>query len=197
MKTELQILPYLDMPLQHADPAILRAMRRPSDITATREKLAHIREVVEDIALRTTLIVGYPGEDEQSFQKLVDFVQSVRFDHLGTFPYSFEPGSPAEPLGDPIPEHIKTERVEQIMQIQAEISLERNQHFIGQIMDVLVEGVDRESGISIGRSYRDAPEVDGLVMIEGLAPVGELVQVKIHSAITHDLIGELVHPSSP
>jgi len=197
MKTELQILPYLDMPLQHADPAILRAMRRPSDITATREKLAHIRSVVEDIALRTTLIVGYPGEDEKSFQKLVDFVKSMHFDHLGTFPYSFEPGSPAEPLGDPIPEQIKTERVEQIMQIQAEISLERNQHFIGQTMDVLVEGVDRVSGISIGRSYRDAPEVDGLVMIEGLAPVGELVQVKIHSAITHDLIGKLVHPSSP
>lgn len=192
MKSEPQILPYLDMPLQHADPAILRAMRRPSDIHAFRENLAHIRSIVEDIALRTTMIVGYPGEDEASFQKLVDFIQNVRFDHLGTFPYSFEPGAPAEPLGDPIPEHVKIERVEQLMQIQAEISLERNQRFIGRVMKVLVEGVDEENKISIGRSYRDAPEIDGLVLVEGLAPIGELVQVKVNSAITHDLVGKLV-----
>ena len=196
MKSEPQILPYLDMPLQHADPSILRSMRRPSDILAVRETLAHIRSRIEDITLRTTLIVGYPGEDQQSFQKLLDFVQTVRFDHLGTFPYSYEVGTPAEPLGDPVPEHIKTERVERIMQTQAEISLERNQRFIGRVLDVLVEGVDDENEISIGRSYRDAPEIDGLVLIEGLAPVGELVPVRINSAITHDLVGTLVesHP---
>ena len=196
MKSEPQILPYLDMPLQHADPSILRAMRRPSDILAVRENLAHIRSEVEDISLRTTLIVGYPGEDEQSFNKLINFIQTVRFDHVGTFPYSFEPGSPAEPLGDPIPETVKTEWVEQIMQIQAEISLERNQSFIGRVMDVLIEGVDQENNISIGRSYRDAPEIDGLVLVEGIAPIGELVQVKINSAITHDLIGKLVENHS-
>ncbi len=121
----------------------------------------------------------------------------MRFDHLGTFPYSFEPGAPAEPLGDPIPEHIKTERVEHLMKIQAEISLERNQRFIGRVMQVLIEGVDQENKISIGRSYRDAPEVDGLVLVEGMAPIGEMVQVKINSAITHDLVGKLViSPSS-
>lgn len=191
MKSEAQILPYLDMPLQHADPDILRAMHRPRDTMAVRKSLAHIRSEVEDVALRTTLIVGFPGEDEQSFHKLTDFVQSVRFDHLGTFPYSFEPGSPAEPLGDPIPEPIKIERMEQIMQIQAEISLERNQRFIGKVMDVLIEGVDEENEISIGRTYRDAPEIDGLVLVEGVAPIGELVQVRINSAITHDLIGSM------
>lgn len=194
MKSEPQILPYLDMPLQHADPTILKSMRRPSDILAVRETLAHIRSLIEDITLRTTLIVGYPGEDQQSFQKLVDFIQSVRFDHLGTFPYSFEVGTPAEPLGDPVPEHIKTERVERIMQTQAEISLERNQRFIGRVLDVLIEGVDDENEISIGRSYRDAPEIDGLVLIEGLAPVGEMIPVRINSAITHDLVGTLVDP---
>jgi ribosomal protein S12 methylthiotransferase len=119
-------------------------------------------------------------------------VQSVRFDHLGAFTYSFEPGTPAESLGDPIPAQIKTERLERLMQVQAEISLERNQRFIGKTLDILVEGVDDENKISIGRSYRDAPEIDGLVIIEGIAPIGKLVKVQINSAITHDLIGVLV-----
>jgi len=193
MHNQPQILPYLDMPLQHGDPEVLRSMRRPRDIMGTRKTLSHIRSIMPDIALRTTFIVGYPGEDEKAFQNLVDFVQKVRFDHLGVFPYSFEPGTPAEPLGDPVPEHVKVERFEYLMQIQGEISLERNQRFIVKTMDVLIEGVDEENQISIGRSYRDAPEIDGLVVIEGLAPIGEIVQVKINSAITHDLVGELVN----
>jgi ribosomal protein S12 methylthiotransferase len=192
--SEPQLLSYLDMPLQHADPNILRAMRRPSDTFRVRETLSYIRSVIPNVALRTTFIVGFPGEDEKAFQNLVNFVQEVRFDHVGVFPYSFEPGTPAEGLGDPIPEHIKMERLEYLMQIQAEISLERNQRFIGNTLDVLVEGVDQENQISIGRSYRDAPEIDGLVVIEGIAPLGEITQVKINSAITHDLVGELINP---
>ncbi len=192
MHDEPQILPYLDMPLQHADPEILRSMRRPSNILGVRKTLAQIRSIMPDITLRTTFIVGYPGEDEKAYKNLVNFVQEVRFDHIGVFPYSFESGSPAEPLGDPIPEHVKIERLEHLMQIQGEISLERNQRFIGKTLDVLIEGVDEENQISIGRSYRDAPEIDGLVIIEGLAPIGEIVPVKINSAITHDLVGELV-----
>lgn len=191
MAAEPQILPYLDMPLQHADPEILRAMRRPRDVIAIRKTLSHIREVIPDVALRTTFIVGYPGENEKSFQKLINFIQTVRFDHFGAFTYSFEPGTPAEPLGDPIPEHIKTERLEHLMQVQAEISLERNNRFIGKTLDILVEGVDEENKVSIGRSYRDAPEIDGLVVIEDIAPIGEIVKVQINSAITHDLIGKL------
>ena len=192
MGSEPQILPYLDMPLQHADPDILRSMRRPRDVLGVRRTLSQIRSTIPDIALRTTFIVGYPGEDESAFQNLIEFIQEVRFDHVGAFPYSFEPGTPAEPLGDPIPEHVKVERLEYLMKVQGEISLERNQRFIGRTLDVLIEGVDEENKISIGRSYRDAPEIDGLVIVEGLAPVGEIVQAKISSAITHDLVGELV-----
>ena len=192
MNSEPQILPYLDMPLQHADPGILRSMRRPRDITGVRKTLSQIRSVMPEVALRTTFIVGYPGEDDTAFQNLIKFIQEVRFDHVGVFPYSFEPGTPAEPLGDPIPEHVKVERLEYLMQVQGEISLERNQRFIGKTLDMMVEGVDEENQISIGRSYRDAPEIDGLVIVEGLAPIGELVQVKINSAITHDLVGELI-----
>lgn len=194
MSSEPQILPYLDMPLQHADPEILRTMRRPRNTLEVRKTLSHIRSAIADVTLRTTFIVGYPGEDKKAFQNLINFVQTVRFDHLGAFAYSFEPGTPAEPLGDPIPEQIKMERLEYLMQVQAEISLERNQRFVGKTLDVLIEGVDDEKRISIGRSYRDAPEIDGLVVIEGIAPIGELVQVQISSAITHDLVGELVKP---
>jgi len=196
MASEPQILPYIDIPLQHADPEILRAMRRPKDNHAVRQMLANIRTKIPGVALRTTFIVGYPGENEPAFQNLIRFVQSVRFDHLGAFTYSFEPGTPAEPLGDPIPEEIKATRLEQLMQVQAAISLERNQRFIGERLNVLVEGVDDENQISIGRSYRDAPEIDGLVIIEGRAPIGKIVKVQINSAITHDLVGILLEEES-
>lgn len=192
MASEPQILPYLDMPLQHADPEVLRAMRRPRDVMGVRKTMAKIRSEIPEGALRTTFIVGYPGEDEGAFQNLIHFIQSVQFDHVGVFTYSFEPGTPAEPLGDPIPENIKIERMERLMQVQAEISLHQNQRFIGKTLDVLVEGVDDDQGISIGRSYRDAPEIDGLVVIDGLAPIGKLASVQINSAITHDLVGTLV-----
>jgi ribosomal protein S12 methylthiotransferase len=192
MASEEQLLPYLDMPLQHADPQVLKAMRRPSNIHAVRETLAKIRAQIPTATLRTTFIVGFPNESESAFQNLIYFTQAVRFDHMGAFAYSFEPGSPAESLGDPISEAVKTERLETLMQVQAGISLERNQRFIGKTLNVLVEGVDDENQISIGRSYRDAPEIDGLVVIEDLAPIGELVPVRINSAITHDLVGELV-----
>lgn len=191
MASEPQILPYLDMPLQHADPNILKSMRRPSDMTHVLDTLLGLRQRIPEVSLRSTFIVGYPGEDDASFGKLLDFIKAAQFDHLGAFTYSFEPGSPAEPLGDPISEDEKIDRLETLMQVQAEISLKRNQAFIGKTMQVLVEGVDEENRISIGRSYRDAPEIDGLVVIEDLAPVGEFVQVQINSAITHDLIGRL------
>ena len=192
MASEKQILPYIDIPLQHADPHVLQAMRRPKDMAQVRQTLSRMREVVDDVTLRTTFIVGYPNEDEKAFQNLLDFIQDVQFDHLGAFTYSFEPGAPAEPLGDPIPEEVKEERLETLMQVQSGISLERSQRFIGRTLDVLIEGTDEENQISIGRSYRDAPEVDGLVVVEGLAPVGEIVKVSINSAMTHDLVGKIV-----
>ncbi|HCU57326.1 MAG TPA: 30S ribosomal protein S12 methylthiotransferase RimO [Anaerolineaceae bacterium] len=191
MASEQQILPYIDIPLQHVDPRVLKAMRRPKDMDQVRQTLSRLREVVDDVTLRTTFIVGYPNEDEKAFQNLLDFIREVQFDHLGAFAYSFEPGAPAEPLGDPIHEEIKVERLENLMQVQAGISLARNQKFIGRTLDVLIEGVDEENQIAIGRSYRDAPEIDGLVVVEGLAPVGEIVKVSINSAMTHDLAGKL------
>jgi ribosomal protein S12 methylthiotransferase len=192
MASERKILPYLDMPLQHADPNVLQTMRRPQDIIGVHDTLSRVRALMPEVALRTTFIIGYPGEDDKAFQNLINFVQAVRFDHIGVFPYSFEPGTPAETLGNPIPEHIKTERIEHLMKVQSEISLEKNQTFIGKTLDILIEGIDQENQISVGRSYRDAPEIDGLVIIEGIAPIGELVPVHITSAITHDLVGELV-----
>ena len=192
MASEKQILPYIDIPLQHADPRVLQAMRRPKDIHQVRQTLSRLREVVDDVTLRTTFIVGYPNEDETAFQNLLDFIRDVQFDHLGAFAYSFEPGAPAEPMGDPVPEDVKVARLETLMQVQGEISLAHNQTFIGQTLDVLIEGVDEENRISIGRSYRDAPEIDGLVVVEGLAPVGEIVKVSINSAMTHDLVGKIV-----
>ncbi len=153
MASEQQILSYIDIPLQHADPRVLKAMRRPKDMAQVRQTLSRLREVVEDITLRTTFIVGYPNEDEKAFQNLLDFIRDVQFDHLGAFTYSFEPGAPAEPLGDPIPEEVKEERLETLMQVQTGISLARNQKFIGRTLDVLIEGVDEENQISIGRSF--------------------------------------------
>jgi ribosomal protein S12 methylthiotransferase len=192
MASEPQILPYIDLPLQHADPRVLQSMHRPSNMDQVRGTLSRLREVVDNIALRTTFIVGYPNEDERAFENLLDFIREIRFDHLGAFTYSFELGAPAEALGDPIPEDIKGERLERLMQIQAGISLEHSQKYIGQTLNVLIEGLDEENQISIGRSYRDAPEIDGLVVVEGLAPVGEMVKVHINSAMTHDLVGELI-----
>ncbi len=133
MASEPQIVPYLDMPLQHADPRVLKAMYRPSRMDTVRETLFAIREKMPEAALRTTFIVGYPGEDELAFENLVKFTQEIQFDHMGAFTYSFEKGAPAEPLGDPITEDQKVERLEALMQVQADISLSRNQQFIGKV----------------------------------------------------------------
>jgi ribosomal protein S12 methylthiotransferase len=143
-----------------------------------------------DLALRTTFIVGYPGETEAEFQALLDFVEELRFDRVGTFPFSFEPGTASEPLGDPIPAEVKEERYERLMALQQRISLERNQSFMGKTLDVLFEG--QGDGLSMGRSYRDAPEIDGLVIVEGDAPLGELLPVRITGALAYDLSGVII-----
>jgi ribosomal protein S12 methylthiotransferase len=184
-----QVLPYLDMPLQHAHPATLKRMRRPANMDWVYHTLEKMRRNIPDLALRTTFIVGYPGETDQEFQALLDFIQEIRFDRVGAFQYSFEPGTTAEPLGDPLPAEVKQGRWEQLMASQQAISLERNQSLVGRSLDVLIEG--RGDGISIGRSYRDAPEIDGLVIIEGQVPVGDLVPVRINGAMPYDLTAVL------
>lgn len=187
MATRKQVLPYLDMPLQHAHPKTLYRMRRPSNIDWVHRTLGKMRAAIPNLAMRTTFIVGYPGETDEEFQTLVDFVQEVRFDRVGTFQFSFEPGTTSEPLGDPVQAGVKQERYERLMELQQGISLQINQSYVGKTLDVLVEG--RDKGIAIGRSYRDAPEIDGMVFIEGQAKIGEIVPVKITGAMAYDLTG--------
>jgi len=199
MASNPRILPYLDMPLQHAHPNVLRRMRRPANLDWVYRTLEKMRLAMPDLALRTTFIVGYPGETEDEFQTLLDFVKEIRFDHLGAFQFSFEPGTTSEPLGDPVSPETKQERWERLMELQQGISLQKNQAIVGKSLDVLVEGhgalqdektASRKVGrIAIGRTYRDAPEIDGMVVIEGDAPVGEIVSVRISGAMPYDLSG--------
>ncbi len=195
MASESQILPYLDMPLQHADPLTLRRMKRPANMDWVYRTLEKMKTAMPDLALRTTFIVGYPGETEEEFQKLIDFVEEIRFDRVGAFTFSFEPGTTSEPLGDPVPEEVKIERQQRLMTLQQGISLEKNQALIDQTLDILIEGhgeIDHSDElISIGRSYRDAPEIDGMVFVEGQPPIGEIVPVKINGAMTYDLTGHI------
>ncbi len=189
MATEKQILPYLDMPLQHADPQILRQMRRPANMDWVYRTLEKMRRAIPDLTLRTTFIVGYPGETEEAFQRLLDFLDEIRFDRVGAFRFSFEPETASAALGDPIPPEVKQERWERLMAHQQRISLEKNQAWVGRVLDVLIEGVDEESGIAVGRSFRDAPEIDGLVLVESPVPVGRLIPVRITQALVYDLVG--------
>jgi ribosomal protein S12 methylthiotransferase len=182
-----QIVPYLDMPLQHAHPAVLRRMRRPANVDWVYRTLEKMRTAMPGLALRTTFIVGYPGETEGEFQALLDFIQEIRFDRVGAFQFSFEPGTTSEPLGDPVPPEVKQERWERLMELQQTISLERNQSWVGKTLDILVEGYG--DGLSVGRTYRDAPEIDGLTIVEGELPLGELIPVRITGAMAYDLTG--------
>jgi ribosomal protein S12 methylthiotransferase len=190
MSARKQVLPYLDMPLQHAHPKMLYRMKRPSNMDWVYKTLGKMRATIPDLAMRTTFIVGYPGETDEEFQALYDFVKEIRFDRVGAFQFSFEPGTTSAPLGDPVPVEVKQERYERLMELQQGISLQVNQSYVGKTLDVLVEGFD--NGISIGRSYRDAPEIDGMVLIEGKAKVGEIVPVRITGAMAYDLTGVLV-----
>lgn len=189
MAARKQILPYLDMPLQHAHPKALYRMKRPSNIDWVHKTLAKMRAAMPELSIRTTFIVGYPGETEQEFRALLDFVQEIRFDRVGAFQFSLEPGTTSASLGDPVPAEVKQERYNRLMELQQTISLQVNQSQVGKTMDVLIEGFD--NGFSIGRSYRDAPEIDGLVFVEGKAEVGEIVPVRISGAMVYDLTGAL------
>ena len=196
MANQEKIVPYLDMPLQHGDPRTLRRMRRPSRLEMIYDHVEKLRAVMPDIALRTTFIVGYPGETEEEFQGLLQFAQAIEFDKVGAFPFSPEPGTPAAALPDPVGEEEKEERYGRLMEAQQPISLRKNQEQVGRVLDILVEGQGEvtESGVPLllGRSYRDAPEVDGLVLVPGIAdaPAGAILQVHINGALEYDLVGE-------
>ncbi len=182
-----QILPYLDMPLQHAHPETLKRMRRPANVDWVRRTVEKMRARMPGLALRSTFIVGYPGETEAEFETLLDFIQEIRFDRMGVFTYFQEQGTAAEVLGDPIALEVKQARRERLMAAQQGISLGKNQDLVGKELDVLIEGYG--DGLSVGRSYRDAPEIDGMVLVEGKAPVGEMAPVRVTGAMIHDLAG--------
>jgi ribosomal protein S12 methylthiotransferase len=182
-----QIVHYLDMPLQHGHPLTLRRMRRPANIDWVQRTVGKMRAAMPDLAIRSTFIVGYPGETEDEFQALLDFVAELRFDRLGVFTFSYEPGTESAALGDPVPEPVKQERRDRLMALQQRISLEKNQQQVGRTLPVLIEGAG--DGLSLGRSYRDAPEIDGMVIVEGEVPPGEMVPVRISGALAYDLSG--------
>ena len=190
MAGDPRVCHYLDLPLQHAHPDILRRMRRPANVERVRKLITDLREAMPDMALRTSFIVGYPGETEPEFEALLRFVAECRFDRVGVFVYSREEGTSAAVLPDPVPEEVKADRYDRLMALQQEISLERNQSQVGRTLDVLVEG--HGDGLSVARSYRDAPEIDGMVLLPGDLPVGEMLPVRITGAMEYDLIGEVV-----
>jgi ribosomal protein S12 methylthiotransferase len=184
-----QVLPYLDIPLQHAHPATLRRMNRPANMDWVYRTIEKMRSRLPGLAVRTTCLVGYPGETGVEFQALLDFIRAMRFDRMGAFKFSYEVGTPSAPLGDPIPEEVKEQRFQELMTLQEGISLEINQAQVGRTLDVLIEGKNKTT--LVGRSYRDAPEIDGLVIAQGSAAVGSLVPVRITGAMVHDLMGTL------
>jgi len=190
MAAEKQIVHYLDIPLQHAHPTVLRKMQRPTNVAWVYKTVEKMRKAVPDLALRTTFIVGYPGETEAEFQTLLDFIEELSFDRVGAFEFSFEPGTPCEPLGDTVPAEVKKERFNRLMEKQQQISLEINKTFVGRKLDVLFEGYGQ--GVSIGRSYRDAPEIDGLVLVKSKIPAGQMLPVRIDEAMPYDLGGAVV-----
>ena len=185
------LLPYLDIPLQHASPKILKAMKRPGKIDRTLERIKQWREICPDLTLRSTFIVGFPGETEEDFQMLLDFLKEAQLDRVGCFKFSPVEGAPATEMADQVPEDVKEERFHRFMQLQQEISAERLKQKIGRMLDVIVDEIDDE-GI-IGRTKADAPEVDGLVYIENLSgtpvKVGEFIKVTITYSDEYDLWG--------
>jgi len=198
MATEEKIVPYLDMPLQHGDPRTLRRMRRPSRLEMVYDHMAKLRAAMPEIALRTTFIVGYPGETEEEFQGLLDFAQAIEFDKVGAFTFSPEPTTPSATLPDQVPDALKEERYARLMEAQQPISLRKNQAQVGKMLEILVEGEGEIEGsgdpLLLGRSYRDAPEVDGLVLVPGLTglPAGAMLEVFINGAMEYDLVGEVL-----
>lgn len=185
-------LPYLDIPLQHASPKVLKLMKRPGSVERTLERVKRWREICPELTLRSTFIVGFPGETEEDFQMLLDFLTEARLDRVGCFKYSPVEGAKANELPDQVPEEVKEERYHRFMQLQQQISTERLQEKIGKVLPVIIDEVDEEG--AIGRSMADAPEIDGAVYLNEQFDVepGQIVRVLIEHADEYDLWGTIV-----
>ena len=196
MMADGKILPYLDIPFQHGSPKVLKAMKRPAHAENTLERIQKWRSICPDITLRSTFIVGFPGETDQDFDILLDFMKEAQLDRVGCFTYSAVDGATANELEGAVPEEVKKERQERFMALQAEISAAKLKAKIGQTHQVIIDEVDEEG--AIGRTQADAPEIDGLVFLNGeteLMP-GDMVTAKIFQADEHDLWAELTHPEN-
>ncbi len=191
LMAEGKLLPYLDIPFQHASPRILKLMKRPGAVDKTLERIQRWREICPDITIRSTFIVGFPGETDAEFEQLLDFLDKAELDRVGAFAYSPVSGAKANDLPDPVPEEVKQERLARFMSLQEEISAEKLERKVGTVRKVLVDLLNGE--LAIGRSMADAPEIDGLVQIQngleaGLRP-GQFVDVQIMGSDEHDLFG--------
>ncbi len=188
-----KVLPYLDIPLQHASPRILKLMKRPGTVERTLERIQKWREICPEITLRSTFIVGFPGETEEEFQMLLDFIDKAELDRVGCFKYSPVEGAKANELPDPVPEDVQEERFQRFMELQQQVSVRKLARKVGKEMTVLIDEVDEEG--ATGRSFADAPEIDGLVYLNGetsLKP-GDMVKVRIDEADEYDLWASLVN----
>ncbi len=187
-----KILPYLDIPLQHASPRILKLMKRPGSVERTLERIQKWREICPQITLRSTFIVGFPGETEEDFQMLLDFIDKAELDRVGCFKYSPVEGALANELPDPVPEAVQEERFQRFMELQQQVSIRKLARKVGQEMTVIIDEVDEEG--ATGRSFADAPEIDGLVYLNGetgLKP-GDMVKVRIDESDEYDLWASLI-----
>ncbi len=194
LMAEGKLLPYLDVPLQHASPKILRAMRRPGGAKSHLETIREWRSICPELAIRSTFIVGFPGEAEEDFELLLDFLREARLERVGAFTYSEVPGAAANQFPDQVPEEVKEERLERLMALQQEISLEKNRAKVGQEVEMIVDDYGDLPGDLIGRTKADAPGIDGTVTAtsDGTVKIGDIVKVKVTDADTYDLFGEVV-----
>jgi ribosomal protein S12 methylthiotransferase len=191
MAQEEKLCPYLDLPIQHIDDEILRQMGRRTKGSEIRSLLQRIRTFLPEVSLRTSLIVGFPGERKVQFESLLAFVKEIEFDHLGAFKYSPEEGTPAGRLSNPVPERIKEDRLRSLMSLQKKISRKKYQAMVGQELEVLVEGFDGSGGNLRGRLQMQAPEIDGSVYLKGDAQPGDFVLARITKALPYDLVGRV------
>jgi ribosomal protein S12 methylthiotransferase len=186
------VIPYLDVPLQHGSEAVLRRMKRPSNVDKVLRTIGDLRQAMPDIVLRTSFIAGFPGETEAEFRELLAFAREVRFDHAGCFTYSRQQWTGAFDMAEQVPDEVKAERRDRFMRQQRRIAAKRARRFVGRELELLVEGTgEDEDGnpVVAGRTYREAPEVDGLVLAAGAAAVGERVRVRIEESADYDLFG--------
>ena len=198
IKEEEKVCHYLDIPIQHASDRILRRMGRRTTRREITERIGRLREAIPDIALRTTLISGFPGETEEDHEELLSFVDEMEFERLGVFPYSPEEDTPAYSYPDQIPDEVKNRRRDAIMELQQEIAFARCQEMKGKILTVMIEGKVADEPVYVGRTYMDAPGVDGLIFINSgeLFMSGDFVRVKVTGAAEYDLIGEVCDESA-